>query len=34
MLKIKSILCPVDFSEGSAKAYHYGYSVALRYGAK
>jgi nucleotide-binding universal stress UspA family protein len=34
MLKIESILCPVDFSEGSAKAYDYAYSLALRYGAK
>jgi nucleotide-binding universal stress UspA family protein len=34
MLKIERILCPVDFSEGSAKAYDYAYSLALRYGAK
>lgn len=34
MLKIERILCPVDFSEGSAKAYDYAYSLALHYGAK
>jgi nucleotide-binding universal stress UspA family protein len=28
------ILCPVDFSECSIKAYDYAYSLALRYGAK
>ena len=34
MLKIERILCPVDFSECSAKAYDYAYSIALRYRAK
>jgi nucleotide-binding universal stress UspA family protein len=34
MLKIERILCPVDFSECSAKAYDYAYSLALRYSAK
>src|SRR5579863_2011745 len=34
MLKLERILCPVDFSEGSAKAYDYAYSLALRYRAK
>src|SRR5580692_9607568 len=34
MVKIERILCPVDFSEGSVKAYDYAYSLALRYGAK
>jgi nucleotide-binding universal stress UspA family protein len=34
MLKIERILCPVDFSEYSAKAYDYAYSMALRYEAK
>jgi nucleotide-binding universal stress UspA family protein len=34
MLKIERILCPVDFSEFSAKAYDYAYSLARRYGAK
>src|SRR5579875_934525 len=34
MLNIQRILCPVDFSEGSAKAYDYAYSLALRYRAK
>jgi len=31
MLKIERILCPVDFSECSAKAYDYAYSLAVRY---
>jgi nucleotide-binding universal stress UspA family protein len=31
MLKIERILCPVDFSEGSEKAYDYAYSLALHY---
>jgi len=34
MLKIERILCPVDFSEFSAKAYEYAYSLARHYGAK
>jgi nucleotide-binding universal stress UspA family protein len=34
MLKIERILCPVDFSECSARAYDYAYSLALRYKAK
>ncbi len=32
-LKIKRILCPVDFSEFSDKAYDYAYSLAQRYDA-
>lgn len=34
MLKIERILCPVDFSEYSARAYDYAYSLARHYGAK
>jgi len=34
MLKLERILCPVDFSEFSARAYRYGLSVAEHYGAK
>lgn len=34
MLKIERIVCPTDFSEFSAKAYDYAYSLARRYGAK
>ena len=34
MLKIKLILCPVDFSEFSARAYRYALSVADHYRAK
>lgn len=34
MLKIETILCPVDFSEYSARAYDYAYSLARHYGAK
>jgi len=34
MLKIKLLLCPVDFSEFSARAYRYALSVAEHYGAK
>jgi nucleotide-binding universal stress UspA family protein len=34
MLKIERILCPVDFSEDSEKAYDYAYSLALQYRAK
>ncbi len=34
MLKIERILCPVDFTEFSAKAYDYAYSLALYYQAK
>lgn len=34
MQKIERILCPVDFSEFSAKAYDYAYSLARHYEAK
>lgn len=34
MVNIKNILCPVDFSEFSAKAFDYAYSLARRYDAK
>jgi len=34
MLEIKLILCPVDFSEFSIRAYHYAQSLAEHYGAK
>jgi nucleotide-binding universal stress UspA family protein len=34
MLKLERIICPVDFSEFSARAYRYGLSVAEHYGAK
>ena len=34
MLKIKVILCPVDFSEFSARAYRYALSLAEHYGAQ
>jgi nucleotide-binding universal stress UspA family protein len=34
MLKINRILCPVDFSDFSAKAYEYAHSLAQHYGAK
>lgn len=34
MVKIKSILCPVDFSEFSAKAFDYAYSLAKQYDAR
>lgn len=34
MLKLSSILCPVDFSEFSAKAYAYALSLARHYDAK
>jgi len=34
MLKIERILCPVDFSDFSAKAYDYAYSLARHYGSK
>jgi nucleotide-binding universal stress UspA family protein len=34
MLRIERILCPVDFSEASTKAYDYAYSLALRCRAK
>jgi nucleotide-binding universal stress UspA family protein len=34
MLEIKLILCPVDFSEFSIRAYHYALSLAEHYGAK
>lgn len=33
MLKLERILCPIDFSEASAKAYDYAYSIALHYNA-
>ncbi|HET8637352.1 MAG TPA: universal stress protein [Acidobacteriaceae bacterium] len=33
MLKIERILCPVDFSEFSARAYDYAHSLARHYGA-
>jgi nucleotide-binding universal stress UspA family protein len=34
MIQIRNILCPVDFSEFSAKAFDYAYSLARRYEAK
>lgn len=34
MLKIERVLCPVDFSEFSVKAYDYAYSLARHYEAK
>jgi nucleotide-binding universal stress UspA family protein len=34
MLEIKSIVCPVDFSEFSARAYHHAVSLAEHYRAK
>src|SRR5215471_6034938 len=34
LLQIKSILCPVDFSEFSAKAYEYAVSLAHHYRAR
>jgi nucleotide-binding universal stress UspA family protein len=34
MLKIERILCPVDFSEYSIRAYDYAYSLAKHYGAR
>jgi len=34
MLKLDKILCPVDFSEYSAKAYAYAYSLARHYDSK
>jgi nucleotide-binding universal stress UspA family protein len=34
MLKIERILCPVDFSEFSIRAYEYAHSFARHYGAK
>jgi len=34
MLKIERILCPVDFSEYSIRAYDYAYSLAKHYGAQ
>ncbi len=34
MLKIKLILCPIDFSEFSVRAYHYALSLAEHYQAK
>jgi nucleotide-binding universal stress UspA family protein len=34
MLKMERILCPMDFSEFSAKSYEYAHSLAHHYGAK
>ncbi len=34
MLKVETIVCPVDFSEFSNKAYDYAYSLAKHYNAK
>ena len=34
MLEIKLILCPIDFSEFSIRAYHYALSLAEHYRAK
>jgi len=34
MLELKRILCPVDFSEFSTRAYHHAVSLAQHYGAK
>ncbi len=34
MLKIQQILCPVDFSEFSTRAFDYAYSLARHYGAR
>ena len=34
MLKMERILCPMDFSEFSAKSYEYAYSLAHHYGSK
>jgi nucleotide-binding universal stress UspA family protein len=34
MVKIERIVCPVDFSDYSTKAYDYAYSLARHYGAK
>ncbi len=34
MLKMERILCPMDFSEFSAKSYEYAHSLARHYGAK
>ncbi len=34
MIRIERILCPVDFSDFSAKAYDYAYSLALHYDAR
>jgi len=34
MLKLERILCPMDFSEFSAKSYEYAHSLAYHYGAK
>src|SRR3989441_13273418 len=34
MLKIERILCPVDFSEFSAKAFENAYSLTRHYGSK
>jgi len=34
MLRLQRILCPVDFSEYSVKAYEYAHSLARHYGAK
>jgi Universal stress protein family len=34
MLEIKLILCPIDFSEFSIRAYHYALSLAQHYRAE
>src|SRR5271157_3261321 len=34
MLELKLILCPIDFSEFSTRAYHHAVSLAEHYGAK
>jgi len=34
MLRVKTIVCPVDFSEFSVKAYDYAYSLAKHYDAE
>src|SRR4051794_26346716 len=34
MLKLSHILCPVDFSEFSVRAFSYAYSLARQYGAQ
>ena len=33
-MNIERIVCPVDFSEYSGRAYDYAYSLARHYGAK
>src|ERR1700683_3475799 len=34
MLELKLVLCPIDFSEFSTRAYHHAVSLAEHYGAK